>query len=267
MGEYSKLVIEGGVATLTLNRPEKRNALKREFLVELNEAVEKVSNDPAARVFVLAAEGRVFSAGMDLVQMQERATSASGAEEYQVDSKVYCDLLKTIFGLKIPTIAAVQGPALAGGVGLVLACDMVVAAEGAFFMLPEPLRGITAAMVTPLLILRTGEGAATYMLLSGERVSADKAAGFGICHSVANQNELPQRVQQLVDSVLASSAEALALTKQHIENCSGKCTVDGVGKLIDMSIDVSARARETGDAREGLAAFLEKRKPNWHPES
>jgi len=267
MGDYSKLEIENGVATLTLNRPDKRNALKREFLVELNQAVQQVRDDRSVRVLVVAAEGKVFCAGMDLAQMQDRATAENGAEEYQVDSQVYCDLLKGIYSLTIPTIAAVQGPVLAGGVGVVLACDMVVASSEAFFMLPEPLRGITAAMVTPLLVLRAGEGPASYMLLSSERVSAQKAAGFGICHSVIGPAEFPGRVQQLVDSVLAASPEALAATKAHIGECSGKCTVDGVTGLVNMSINVSAKARETADAREGLAAFLEKRKPSWHPES
>ena len=267
MGEYSKLEISGGVATLTLNRPDKRNALRREFLVELNEAVAQIGSDSDVRAMVLRAEGSVFCAGMDLAQMQDRSTADNGPEEYQVDSQVYCDLLKGIFNLTIPTIAAVQGPVLAGGVGVVLACDMVVASEAVFFMLPEPLRGITAAMVTPLLLMRAGEGPARYMLLSSERVSAHKAEQFGICHVVVGQAEFPSRVQQLVDSVLASSPQALQTTKAHIGKCSGKCNADGVAELIDRSIRVSAQARETEDAREGLAAFLEKRKPNWVPES
>ena len=263
MGEYSNFTISDGVATLTLNRPDKRNALKREFLVELNEAVQQVADNRSLRVLVLKAEGGVFCAGMDLAQMQQRAEADNGGEEYQIDSQVYCDLLKGIYSLTIPTIAAVQGPALAGGFGIVLACDMVVASDTAFFMLPEPVRGITAAMVTPLLILRSGEGPATYMLLSNERVSANQAANFGICHSVVSPSEFPERVQKLVDSVLLGSQEALFVTKKHIGKCSGKCTVEGTPGLINMSIHISAQARETDDAREGLAAFLEKRKPRW----
>ena len=139
MGEYSNFTITDGVATLTLNRPEKRNALKREFLVELNNAVQQVADDRSLRVLVLKAEGDVFCAGMDRAQMQERAEAENGAQEYQLDSEVYCNLLKGIYNLTIPTIAAVQGPALAGGFGIVLACDMVVASDSAFFMLPLSL--------------------------------------------------------------------------------------------------------------------------------
>ena len=101
------------------------------------------------------------------------------------------------------------------------------------------------------------------MLLSNERVSANQAANFGICHSVVSPSEFPERVQKLVDSVLLGSQEALFVTKKHIGKCSGKCTVEGTPGLINMSILISAQARESDDAREGLAAFLEKRKPRW----
>lgn len=263
MAEFTQLEINGGIAKLSLNRPEKRNALRREFIVELNEAVQQVKADSSARVLVLAAEGKVFCAGMDLGQMQDRAQSEDGKSEWQKDSQVYCDLLKSIFALEIPTIAAVQGPALAGGFGLVLACDMVIASEESFFMLPEPIRGITAAMVTPLLVHRVGSGPATYMLLSGERISARHGYQFGLCHGLAEAAEFEDRVNKLTSAVLAGSPQALAITKRHIATC----TAEQIMEQLDVSITVSAEARETEDAREGLAAFLEKRKPDWQPDA
>lgn len=263
MPEYTKLEIDGGIARLSLNRPEKRNALKRESITELNEAIQEISGRSDVRALVLGAEGKVFCAGMDLGQMQERAQSEDGKQEWQRDSEVYCELLQGIFQLDIPTVAAVQGPALAGGFGLVLACDMVVAAEESFFMLPEPIRGITAAMVTPLLVHRVGSGPATYMLLSGERISAIHAYQFGLCHALAPAADFEVRLNKLTSAILAGSPQALAITKRHLANCSA----DQIMGQLEQSISVSAEARETADAREGLAAFLEKRPPNWQPET
>jgi methylglutaconyl-CoA hydratase len=143
-----------------------------------------------------------------------------------------------------------------------LACDFIVASNSAFVMLPEPARGITAAMVTPLLIHRLGAGPATHLLLSGERMSAHRAWANGLFFDVVEPEELATRVDSLVQSIMTGSRSALAITKKHVQSCSGDLVVDQLNK----SIVVSAEARETSDAREGLAAFLEKRKPSWQPE-
>ncbi len=259
MTQFSQLEIDRGVACVVLNRPEKRNALRREFIEELIGAVERVSADPQIRVMVLKARGEAFCAGMDLGQMQERAASGAAPSEYQRDSEVYCRLLTSIYELDIPTIASVQGPALAGGMGLVCACDMVIAAESAFFMLPEPMRGITAAMVTPLLVHRTGAGNAGYMLLSNEKVGAAEAQRMGLVHDIAESGELDNRVDELIQSILGGAKSAFALTKRHLRQCLSADIAD----LVRRSIQVSAEARESTEAREGLAAFLEKRKPSW----
>jgi methylglutaconyl-CoA hydratase len=259
MPEFASLAIDRGVARLTLNRPDKRNALRREIIEAMLESVRRIAADGTVRVFVLASTGDVFCAGMDLGQMQERATGENSAAEYQIDSQVYCDLLTAIFQLQIPTIAVVQGPALAGGMGLVCACDMVIVSEAAYFMLPEPMRGITAAMVTPLLLYRVGAGPASYMLLSNEKISAMDARRMGLCHDLVPASDLGERVDLLVQSILSGSRSALAMTKRHIADCL-PCQVV---PQIQTSISVSARARETADAREGLAAFMEKRKPEW----
>ena len=248
-----------GVVSITLNRPDKRNALKRDFIEEIHAAVKTASADPDMRMVVFKATGSVFCAGMDLGEMQQRAQSENSAQEWNIDSQVYCDLLIDILQLNVPVVAALQGPVLAGGVGLVLACDIMIATDNTFFSLPEPARGITAAMVTPLLVHRVGAGAASYMLLSQERVTAANARQFGLCHDVVEASALDERLNQLCDSVLSGSQKALSITKNHIKEVSGLSLVEQVR----YSIEISAKARETADAREGLDAFLEKRKPAW----
>ena len=257
MPEHVKIEINAGVATITLDRPEKRNALRREIIQRLLECVREAAGNESVRLLIIKAVGKVFCAGMDLGQMQERAESENSGEEWKIDSQVYCDLLTALVQIQIPTVACLQGPALAGGVGLVLACDIVIASENTFFMLPEPMRGITAAMVTPLLLHRIGAGPATYMLLSNERIPASRS--YGICHAVVPPADLDTRLQALQESIMSGSKSAFAITKSHISASTG---CDLATQLQD-SMSVSAQARATPDAREGLSAFLEKRQPSW----
>ena len=254
-----KKSIESGVATVTLCRSEKRNALSRELLRQLSSAVSEVLEDQRTRVLVLQAEGKVFCAGMDLSEMQARAESDNGQQEWMQDSKDYCELLVTLYTASVPSIAALQGPVLAGGVGMVLACDFVVAVEDAFIALPEPQRGITAAMVTPLLVHRIGAGRAGHLLLSGRRQSAADAAQSGLVYEVVSPDSLAESVKSLTESIRMGSPEALAITRRHLDEVGGHDLV----ARIRQSIEVSASARASDDAREGLAAFLEKRQPKW----
>ena len=260
MSSFAKIEVDGCIGRLTLDRPEKRNALTREFITDIVQGIERVKSSDVVRVLVIQASGKVFCAGMDLGEMQERAGAPNAKEEWRRDSEIYCEMLSAVYSWPIPTIAAVQGPVLAGGMGIVLATDMLIASDTVFFALPEPMRGITAAMVTPLLIHRIGAGAASYALLSGERVSAERGVAIGLCHDVVPGDQLTSRVDGLIESVLSGAPEALAITKRHIGACSHSVLID----QLKHSIQVSAEARETADAREGLAAFLEKRKPNWH---
>lgn len=254
------LTVEAGIARVTLTRAEKRNALTREFLLEITQAIRTVAADKHLRVLQFAAEGPVFCAGMDLAQMQQRAQSPNAVEEWREDTRVYRDLLVSLLELTVPTLAVVQGPALAGGFGLLLACDMVVAAESAQFSLPEPKRGITAAIVAPLLIHRIGQGRATYVLLSGRMISSETALQWGICHEVVRDQELDQHARELTAFILEGSPASLAMTKDLLAAQSRETLL----QQIDFAMQVSAQARETLDAREGLAAFLERRQPSWY---
>jgi methylglutaconyl-CoA hydratase len=253
---------EAGVGRITINRPDKRNSLTRELIEHLDQAVEQMRVRPELRVLVLAASGGVFCAGMDLGEMQARAISENGQQEWLVDSRLYSQLLQKIYTMRVPTIARLQGPVLAGGVGMVLACDLILASTNTFFSLPEPMRGITAAIVTPLLVLRLGPGAANHLLLSGERMSAERAWQLGLCYDVVAADQLEEREDQLLASILTGSPAALEATKQHLSKIISVSVTD----QLEDSIRVSAQARQSVDAREGLAAFLEKRKPNWQPD-
>ena len=261
MNPFVHTDLHQGVGRITLQRADKRNALTRELLEHLDEEVSRLKADVDLRVLVMAAEGSVFCAGMDLGEMQSRAASTDGQQEWLRDSKIYSQLLGNLFTASVPTVVQLQGPVLAGGVGLVLACDLIVASTSAFFSLPEPMRGITAAMVTPLLVHRVGAGVAGQLLLSGEKLTVQRAHQVGLCHDVVPPERLGQRVDELVNSILTGSQSALSISKRHLQHCSA---VDVVAQ-VERSITVSAEARETADAREGLAAFLEKRKPLWHP--
>jgi len=248
-----------GVLRLTLTREAKRNALTREMLATLLEHVRAFSQSAAARLLVLDAVGPVFCAGMDLAQMEETAARADAAEIWRRDSQVYRDLVGELATLPVPTLATVQGPVLAGGVGLVLACDLVLASTAARFSLPEPQRGITAAIVTPLLVHRLGAGPAGWMLLSGGTLDADAAHRCGLVHELAAPEDLTQQEQSRIEAILAGSPAALAMTKRHLLQTAAPQLLE----QLDRSVEISARARESADAREGLAAFLERRKPIW----
>lgn len=259
MNSFTRYRMVDGVAWLTLARPGKRNALTREFLVELRRRVEEAAGDDAVRVLVLDAEGPVFCAGMDLGEMQARATAPDADPQWQADAAAYRDLLVSLVSIPKPTLAVVQGPAVAGGLGLVLACDMVLAADGASFALPEPKRGITAAVVTPLLVYRVGPGQAHRLLLGGAAISAEEAQQIGLCHATATASELATRTEALLHDVLSGSPEALAMTKRHLLATAGS----ELFEHLERGMLVSAQARATADAREGLSAFLEKRPPCW----
>jgi methylglutaconyl-CoA hydratase len=252
--------IAKGVVRLTLNRPQKRNALTRELLAELHAAILAAAGRTDLRCLVLEATGPVFCAGMDLAQMEETASRNDARHLWHADTQLYHNVVAAIMALPAPTIAIVQGPALAGGVGLVLACDLVLASGSATFSLPEPKRGITAAIVTPLLVHRVGVSAAAWLLLSGEGIDSARARQIGLCHEIVAAADLGAARDRLIASVLSGAPGALAISKQQLAACH-----DEVLKHLLSAVVVSAQARETPEAREGLAAFLEKRPPAWQP--
>ena len=253
--------MDEGVGQITLNRPQKRNSLHRELLARLQQAVDEMASRADLRLLILAARGPAFCAGMDLGEMQQAAASPDATDIWHADAEAYRNLLAAIFSLKMPTIAVVQGPAIAGGLGLMLACDLVIAVDTATFALPEPKRGLTAAIVTPLLVYRAGAGHASYLLLSGKPINAQDALQRGICQEAVPADRLSAPANELADSVLTGSPLALAAAKTQLRACAPASVL----RQLEQAVVASAEARETPDAGEGRRAFLEKRNPDWQP--
>lgn len=245
--------------TIILNRPEKRNALSRQLLADLDQALEDLHRQKSVRAVVLTGAGTAFCAGMDLGEMLETSKSDHAQAQWNEDALNYRDLLERMLRFPKPLIAAVNGPALAGGAGLMLACDIVVAAQSATFGLPEPLRGLVAGVVSPLLAFRSGGGAAGYLLLTSAVIDAPRAQQLGLFHEVVAADHLWPRAVELARQCAKGAPESLQLTKRMLNETIGERLMTE----LSAGAAISATARTTEAASEGLAAFLEKRSPKW----
>ncbi|MGE0608336.1 MAG: enoyl-CoA hydratase/isomerase family protein [Pirellulales bacterium] len=254
-----KLNIHEHTGTVILNRPEKRNALSRELLAELGQMFSDLHQEKRVKVVVLTGAGTAFCAGMDLGEMRATALGDGAAAQWMADAEMYRDLLEQMLRFPKPIVAAVNGPCLAGGAGLMLACDIVLASETATFGLPEPLRGITAGVVSPLLHFRVGGGQSARLLLTAASISAAEALRVGLFHEVVHPDHLWPRAVEVSQQIARCAPEALLLTKRMLNETIG----ESLFTLLSAGAAVSATARTTEAAAEGLAAFLEKREPNW----
>jgi methylglutaconyl-CoA hydratase len=255
----TKILIHDSAGTIVLNRPEKRNALNRELLTELDAAFQKFRREKAVRAIVLTGAGTAFCAGMDLGEMQATTHETDSHSKWQEDAEQYRDLLLTMLRFPKPIIAAVNGPALAGGLGLVLASDIVIADPTAKLGLPEPKRGIVAGVVSPLLAFRIGAGRAAPLLLTAKLIEAAEGFQQGLVHELIENDKLWARGVQLAAEIAESSPDAILLTKRMLNETIG----EQLETLLSAGAAVSATARTTDSAAEGLKAFLEKRKPVW----
>lgn len=246
--------------TITLNRPSKRNALTRVMLNDLRDALRKYRTDRNVRLLLLQAAGSVFCAGMDLAEMQATAESPEADSLWKSDAEVYADVVTELLKFPAPTVAILNGPVLAGGVGLVLACDLVIGSETSSLSLPEPQRGIVAAVVTPLLNHRTSAGPASWMLLSQSPCTALQAHQWGLIHQLVSPDQLDSDRETLVQNILLGAPQALAKTKDHLREVANPALLQQVQEAAELS----GVARKSPEAREGLAAFLEKRPPRWN---
>ncbi len=249
--------------TIILNRPEKRNALSRAMLRQLREAFGDLMMQPSVRAVILTGAGTTFCSGMDLYEMYETSRQEDALARWHEDAVLYRDLLLTMLEFPKPIIAAVNGAALAGGAGLVLASDLVVAADQAQFGLPEPRRGIVAAMVAPLLYFRVGGGHASHLLISAQIFSAQQAQRCGIFHELVPGDLVWARAHQWAGDICQSAPEALRMTKEMLNQTIG----EHLETLLTAGAAISAAARTTVAAKEGLTAFFEKRPPVWQTES
>lgn len=254
-----KLHVHGPAGTIILNRPEKRNALSRALLQELLEALGDMHMQKSVRAVILTGADTAFCAGMDLAEMLATSQLPDPHPVWHADAVLYREVLQTMLEFPKPIIAAVNGPAMAGGMGLVLASDIVVAADNAMFGLPEPKRGLVAGLVSPLLAFRAGGSQAAFLLLTGRTIAASEAHRIGLVHEIVAPHQIWARAAEIAAECAASAAEALQLTKRMLNETIG----EQLRTQLAAGAAVSATARTTQAAAEGLAAFLEKREPKW----
>lgn len=247
---------EGGVRTMTLNRPERRNAMTAEMQLELIAALEE-SSVGNCRVVLLKGAGDAFCSGLDLAELQ--AMQEKTAAAHRVDAERIARLFRTLYELPKPTIAAVHGAAIAGGAGLATICDFTLAAPTAKFGYTEARIGFVPALVSAFLVLQIGDKRARDLLLTARIFDAQEAYRLGLVNEIAAPEDLQERVQALAKVLVANSPEALAATKR-LMAAQAKAWLD---HAIHEALAANARARETADFQEGVAAFLEKRKPQW----
>jgi methylglutaconyl-CoA hydratase len=251
-----KLQTSGDIATITLSRPEKRNAISTEMMNDLMGALREIETSPA-QVAILTGEGKAFSSGMDLAALKTLATQ-SPAENLE-DARRFARLLRRIWSFPKPTIAAVNGAAIAGGCGIATLCDFTLAAPEATFGYPEVRIGFLPANVAVFLMRQIAEKHARDLLLTGRIIDAAEAQRMGLVNQIVPAAELMAAAQTLAAALLASSPMSLLKTKKLLCDMAAP----EVDRELELAIAESARIRTTPDFREGLASFLEKRPPKW----
>ena len=246
------------VARVTLARSEVRNAFNEQVIAEVTAAFKQLDADDTVRVVVLAADGPAFCAGADLNWMRRMADYTR--QQNLEDAGALAEMLRSIAACRKPTIARVQGDAYAGGMGLVAACDIAVAADTSHFCLSEVKLGLIPATISPYVIRAMGERAAQRYFLTAERFDAATALRIGYVHEAAPADQLDARVQGFVDAFLAASPQALADCKRLLHEVTNR-PVDAA--LIARTAEFIADSRVSDDGRHGIQSFLGKAKPRW----
>jgi methylglutaconyl-CoA hydratase len=249
--------IGDGVATLTLNRPEVHNAFDEHLIAELTAAFTEAGAHDAVRAIVLRANGPSFCAGGDLGWMR-RMANYSAAENLQ-DARALAELMRTVDTCPKPTLARVQGNAFAGGLGLLACCDIVVASAAAQFAVTEVRLGLIPAVISPYVVRAMGARQARRFCLTAERFSALQAEFLGVVHEVVAPEDLDQAIARHLHALKAAGPDSLHATKQLIAAVDQPLSAE----IIEDTAARIARIRATSEAREGIAAFFDKRKPAW----
>src|SRR3984893_8893506 len=240
------------VTLLTLNRPERRNSLTIELLNALIAAVDAAANEPSQRVLILCGAGAAFSTGLDLKEAADQSRAHATAE-------MVAKTLITLAETRLVTIAAVHGAAVAGGAGIMSTCDFVVAAEKTKIGYPETRRGLVAGLVMTFLRRQLRERDMRELLLGAELIDAKRALEMRLVNRVVPRDDVMKEAQVFADSVLQGAPNAVAQTKRLIE----ELWPTSVKEDVDLALKHHLQARESAEAREGIAAFNEKRPPNW----
>lgn len=250
--------IKNGIATVTLNKPDVHNAFDDHLIAELTAQFKAVGADDKVRVVIIAANGKSFSAGGDLGWMQRMANYS--LPENREDAKKLALLMHTLNFLPKPTIAKVHGSAFGGGVGLVACADIAICAEEAQFSLSEARLGLIPAVISPYVIAAMGERAARRYFLTAERFGANDAVHYGLVHQKVKAADLDKSIDYIIEKLLECGPVAQMECKKLINAVKGK-PIDR--DMIDFSAETIATIRASAEGREGVAAFLEKRAPNW----
>jgi methylglutaconyl-CoA hydratase len=246
------------VATVTLNRPQVRNAFNEHAIAELALVFDELGRNDLVRAVVLAANGPAFCAGADLNWMKTMAGFSD--DENAADAARLTDMLHTIYACPKPVVAKVQGDCYAGGLGLAAACDVVVASEAANFCLSEVKLGLIPATISPYVIKAMGEHAARRYFLTAERFDAREAYRIGLAHEVVPPETLDTAVAAIVVALIKNSPHAVCEAKKLVRDIAGQPIDEAL--LADTATRIAA-IRASMEGREGVAAFLEKRKPSW----
>jgi methylglutaconyl-CoA hydratase len=257
---YESIEIQMGdrVAVMWLNRPQLRNAFDENMIAEVTSALDALERDPAVRAVVLAGQGKAFCAGADLDWMKR--TKGMSREENREDALRFAQMLNRIYTLAKPTVARVHGAAYAGGVGLLAACDIAVAANDTEFCLSEVRLGLAPATISPYVVAAMGERAARRYCVTAERFTAAEAYRIGLVQEIALPDELDATVNRILGELVQGAPAAQATAKAILRQVAGAA----IGpELIAQTAERIAALRVSDEGQEGMAAFFEKRKPAW----
>ncbi len=253
------LAHDSRVATITLNRPDKRNAISYELIDELSTALDGVAKS-SAQVLIVTGAGKAFCSGMDLENL--KALVGRSPEQNLKDSESMAHLFRSLYDFPKPTIAAVNGPAIAGGCGLATLCDFTLAVSDAKFGYTEVRIGFVPAIVSTFLLRQVGEKHARDLLLTGKIIGADEAYRIGLINEIISAEGLLDRARELALQLMENSPASLVSTKRLL-SAHARVELDA---QIRSAVQENAAIRATNDFREGISSFLEKRKPRWSGE-
>jgi methylglutaconyl-CoA hydratase len=249
---------EGAVQRVILNRPDVRNAFNEELLLELTRCADAIASDATVRCVVLSGEGPVFCAGADLAWMSRMASYTH--EENIRDANAAARMFSAFDMLPVPVLGEIHGAALGGGVGLVAVCDVAVAEQDAVFGFTEVKLGIVPALISPYVLAKIGRSAARELFLTGRRFSAQRALEIGLVHSVVARGDLAATVQVYIQEILSAAPEAITVAKALIPIVWSRLAPDAIG----LTVEAIVARRVSPEGKEGIRAFLEKRKARWN---
>jgi enoyl-CoA hydratase/carnithine racemase len=258
-GPPIEVKVTGCAGTIILNRAAHDNRLTRTMLEQLGEALDDLYQERRVRAIILTGAGDVFSAGLDLSELPQEVADPAALEQWGKDAAAWRDLVLRMLQITKPIIASVNGPALAAGAGLVLACDIVVASEQARFGLSEPRHGVVAGVAGPLLCHRLGAGLGTRLLLTSTTLEAAEAHRLHLFHELVGQDQVWARAMELAGDCAAGAPEAIQLTKRLLFETVG----EQLQTQLSAGAAMQATSFTTAAAREGLAAHAAERPPQW----